>query len=53
VVFSKVFIDQVLWNPIFGIMFFGYIGALEAKGIGYVIDKTTKNASPFHVRKAP
>jgi len=40
VVFSKVFIDQVLWNPIFGIMFFGYIGALEAKGIGYVIDKT-------------
>ena len=34
VVFTKVFIDQVLWNPIFGIMFFGYIGVLEAKGIG-------------------
>jgi hypothetical protein len=27
---------QVLWNPIFGIMFFGYIGALEGKGIPYV-----------------
>jgi len=40
VVFTKVFIDQVLWNPIFGIMFFGYIGALEGKGIPYVIEKT-------------
>jgi len=40
VVFTKVFIDQVLWNPIFGIMFFGYIGALEGKGVQYVIDKT-------------
>ena len=30
----------MLWNPIFGIMFFGYIGALEARGIQYVIDKT-------------
>ena len=25
VVASKVFIDQVLWNPIFGIMFFSYV----------------------------
>ena len=40
VVFSKVFIDQVLWNPIFGIMFFSYVACLEAKGLGYVIDKT-------------
>jgi len=40
VVFTKVFIDQVLWNPIFGIMFFGYVAATELKGIGYVIDKT-------------
>jgi len=40
VVFTKVFIDQVLWNPIFGIMFFCYLGILELKGIGYVIDKT-------------
>ena len=39
-VFTKVFIDQVLWNPCFGVMFFGYIGALEGKGIQYVIDKT-------------
>merc|ERR1719379_2134156 len=29
---SKVFIDQVLWNPIFGIMFFGYMGALTGMG---------------------
>jgi len=40
VVFSKVFIDQVLWNPIFGIMFFGYVAATELMGLGYVIDKT-------------
>ncbi|KAL1529253.1 hypothetical protein AB1Y20_000207 [Prymnesium parvum] len=38
-VFSKVFIDQVLWNPIFGIMFFSYVAAFELKGIGYVKDK--------------
>jgi len=35
----KVFIDQVLWNPIFGVMFFGYVAALERKGISYVADK--------------
>lgn len=31
-VFSKVFIDQVLWNPCFGVMFFSYVALLEAKG---------------------
>ena len=51
VVFSKVFIDQVLWNPIFGIMFFGYVGALEGKGVKYVIDKT-KNDLLTAVRAA-
>ena len=30
---SKVFIDQVLWNPIFGIMFFGYMGLMQNMGI--------------------
>jgi len=39
VVFSKVFIDQVLWNPIFGIMFFSYVAAFELKGFDYVKDK--------------
>ena len=39
VVASKVFIDQVLWNPIFGIMFFSYVAVLELKGLGYVVDK--------------
>ena len=38
VVASKVFIDQVLWNPIFGIMFFSYVAVLEL-GLGYVVDK--------------
>jgi protein Mpv17 len=42
VVFTKVFIDQVLWNPCFGIMFFSYVALLELKGIGYVIEKTRK-----------
>lgn len=32
-VFSKVGIDQVIWNPIFGCAFFSYIGMLEGKGI--------------------
>jgi len=41
-VFTKVFIDQVLWNPCFGVMFFSYVALLEAKGIGYVIEKTQK-----------
>lgn len=31
---------QVLWNPIFGIMFFSYVACLEWKGIEYVIEKT-------------
>jgi len=29
---SKVFVDQVIWNPIFGTMFFGYMGAAEGLG---------------------
>jgi len=36
---SKVFIDQVLWNPIFGVMFFSYVALLENKGFEYVTDK--------------
>jgi len=39
VVFSKVAIDQVLWNPIFGVMFFTYQAGFELKGLGYVMDK--------------
>jgi protein Mpv17 len=30
----------VLWNPIFGIMFFSYVACLEWKGIDYVVEKT-------------
>jgi protein Mpv17 len=39
---SKVFIDQVLWNPIFGVMFFSYVAALEGKGPEYVVNKVKK-----------
>jgi len=28
---SKVLIDQTIWNPIFGLMFFGYLNACEGK----------------------
>lgn len=28
---SKVVIDQVFWNPIFGLMFFGYLNFAEGK----------------------
>lgn len=38
-VFSKVGIDQVFWNPIFGVMFFGYMGALEGSGVAGTINK--------------
>ena len=39
---SKVFIDQVIWNPIFGVMFFGYVAALEGKGLPFVVEKIKK-----------
>ena len=28
---TKVFIDQTIWNPIFGCMFFGYLSLMEGK----------------------
>ena len=33
VVFTKVFIDQVLWNPIFGTVFFTYLNFWEGKTV--------------------
>jgi protein Mpv17 len=30
-VMSKVIIDQTIWNPIFGLMFFGYLNLVEGK----------------------
>ena len=38
-VVSKVLIDQVFWNPCFSVMFFGYIGLLEMKGLRNVAGK--------------
>ena len=38
-VFSQVAIDQVLWNPIFGIMFFGYMGLLEGRNVMGTVDQ--------------
>jgi len=31
---SKVFIDQTIWNPIFGCAFFGYLNMVEGKSWG-------------------
>ena len=36
---SKVIIDQVFWNPIFGLMFFSYLGLVEGKSASEVVDK--------------
>jgi protein Mpv17 len=30
---TKVAIDQLFWNPIFGLMFFGYLNAVEGKSL--------------------
>ncbi|KAJ8599436.1 hypothetical protein CTAYLR_007999 [Chrysophaeum taylorii] len=40
---SKVAIDQILWNPIFGVMFFGYMGILEGSGIEGTILKIKRD----------
>lgn len=34
---------QVLWNPIFGCMFFGYMGAVDGMGPGAISDKIKNN----------
>eukprot|EP00518_Triparma_eleuthera_P003655 CAMPEP_0182464750 /NCGR_PEP_ID=MMETSP1319-20130603/8811_1 /TAXON_ID=172717 /ORGANISM="Bolidomonas pacifica, Strain RCC208" /LENGTH=177 /DNA_ID=CAMNT_0024664409 /DNA_START=103 /DNA_END=633 /DNA_ORIENTATION=+ len=31
---KKVVIDQTMWNPVFGLMFFGYLSAFEGKSFG-------------------
>mmetsp|Transcript_12932 Transcript_12932/g.19642 ORF Transcript_12932/g.19642 Transcript_12932/m.19642 type:complete len:186 (-) Transcript_12932:192-749(-) len=36
---SKVFIDQTIWNPIFGLMFFGYLNVMEGKSLKEYQDK--------------
>lgn len=40
---SKVFIDQVLWNPCFGVLFFTYMGLLEGSGINGTILKVKRD----------
>lgn len=40
---TKVFIDQVLWNPIFGVMFFSYIGLWEGSGVQGTINKIKRD----------
>ncbi|CAM9454069.1 unnamed protein product [Ectocarpus sp. 6 AP-2014] len=39
---SKVAIDQTIWNPIFGVMFFTYLGLAEGKSVDD-IQKKIKN----------
>ncbi|KAJ8613130.1 hypothetical protein CTAYLR_004821 [Chrysophaeum taylorii] len=38
-VFTKVGIDQVLWNPIFGTVFFTYLGLTEGKSSDQIVSK--------------
>mmetsp|Transcript_15637 Transcript_15637/g.20380 ORF Transcript_15637/g.20380 Transcript_15637/m.20380 type:complete len:189 (+) Transcript_15637:112-678(+) len=38
-VVTKVAIDQTLWNPIFGLLFFGYLNFTEGKSWAQYIDK--------------
>lgn len=38
-VFTKVGIDQVIWNPIFGTVFFTYLGLAEGKSTDQIVDK--------------
>lgn len=34
---------QVLWNPVFGCMFFGYMGAVDGMGPSAIGDKIQNN----------
>lgn len=36
---TKVFIDQTIWNPIFGCMFFGYLNLMEGKSFADYTNK--------------
>lgn len=36
---TKVAIDQTIWNPIFGCMFFGYLNFVEGKSVDDYINK--------------
>lgn len=40
---SKVLIDQVVWNPIFGVMFFSYLGLAEGKGPSEIMAKIQRD----------
>lgn len=36
---TKVIIDQTIWNPIFGLMFFGYLSLMEGKTFEEYVNK--------------
>jgi protein Mpv17 len=36
---TKVAIDQLAWNPIFGLMFFSYLGLAEGKNFTQIAEK--------------
>jgi protein Mpv17 len=36
---TKVAIDQTIWNPIFGLMFFGYLNLMEGKSLDTYVNK--------------
>ena len=39
IVVTKVAIDQLFWCPCFSVLFFGYTGALEMKGVANAVEK--------------
>mmetsp|Transcript_911 Transcript_911/g.2497 ORF Transcript_911/g.2497 Transcript_911/m.2497 type:complete len:274 (-) Transcript_911:1458-2279(-) len=42
-VVTKVAIDQILWAPIFTVMFFAFIGALEGKSVDNIVSKVKRD----------
>lgn len=42
---KKVAIDQLVWNPIFGIMFFSYLGLAEGKSFTQIKEKISNDLS--------
>jgi len=40
---TKVFIDQTIWNPIFGCMFFGYLNLMEGKSWDDYVKKISQD----------
>ena len=40
---TKVAVDQTVWNPVFGVMFFSYLNLVEGKSLGDLTAKMKEN----------